>query len=186
MDQEQGCQVRVRLVESALLQPGEAEQIEAVCTRAFAGDFNAADMDHAMGGVHALAHDTDGTLVGHGAVVPRQMVCGGRTLNVGYVEAVAVVPERQRQGVGRAVMDALDLVVTTRFDAGALSASDEGRGLYRAVGWREWEGTCGVKGADGSVVATPGEEDEVMVRDPRGLLAPPGLLVCDWRPGDVW
>ena len=66
---------------------------------------------------------------------------GGRALRTGYVEAVAVRPDRQRRGLGAAVMQALDTGdpwrLRDRRPGGR--ASDAGR-LYVSLGWQRWRG----------------------------------------------
>ena len=56
--------------------------------------------------MHAIVEE-DGVIVAHGAVVQRRLLHGGRALRTGYVEGVAVRPDRQRRGLGAALMTAL-------------------------------------------------------------------------------
>jgi aminoglycoside 2'-N-acetyltransferase I len=151
--------------------------------RSFDGDFSDTDFDHALGGLHAfLAVDT-GDIVAHAAVVARAMVVDGRPRRVGYVEAVAVDPSWQRQGLGHRVMAAVEQIILGAYDFGALSSSTAGEPLYRSRGWRRWEGDLAAM-TPGGVVATPDERGGVHVFG--GLTPPDGVLVCDWRSGDVW
>ncbi|RBY89001.1 aminoglycoside 2'-N-acetyltransferase [Blastococcus sp. TBT05-19] len=159
-------------------------EIRALLDRAFAGDFADEDFAHALGGMHALVHD-EGRLIGHGAVVRRQLRHGGRTLRAGYVEAVAVVPDRRRQGIATAVMDALEEIVRTDHDLGALSASEDGIGLYAARGWLLWEGPTSVLAPEG-IRRTPEDDGSVFVLPGPLPLDRRGELTCDWRAGDVW
>ncbi len=152
--------------------------------RAFGEDFDDADWDHALGGLHALAYD-GGELVGHGAVVQRRMLHGGRTLRIGYVEAVAVHPAVRRRGHASAVMDALEEILRSAFDAGALSASDAGARLYGARGWQRWRGTTWALTPDGRV-RTSEEDDAVFVMPGAVTLDLTGEITCDWRDGDLW
>ena len=142
------------------------------------------DWTHALGGEHAWIAE-DGLLVAHGSVVQRHCYLGEdlRVLRVGYVESVAVHPDRQRQGLGGLVMDALEALAPA-YDLLALSASAKGRLLYDARGWVPWRGTLHVL-APGGRVRLPEEEGGVMVlrHDGIDLDAP---LTCDWRDGDVW
>ena len=151
---------------------------------AFDGDFGDHDWAHALGGTHVLARD-GGRLVGHGSVVPRELRHGGRTLRAGYVEAVAVTPGLRRQGVGTAVMDALEEVIRATSDLGALSASADGAGLYAARGWLAWEGPTSVLAPE-STRRTPEDDGSVFVLPGAVPLDRHGELTCDWREGDVW
>lgn len=158
--------------------------VRALLDAAFDGDFGDHDWAHALGGTHALVH-AGGRLVGHGSVVPRELRHRGRSLRAGYVEAVAVAPDRRRQGVGTAVMDALEEVLRAAYDLGALSASEDGAGLYAARGWLLWEGSTSVLTAEGTR-RTPGDDGSVYVLPGAVPLDRRGELTCDWREGDVW
>ena len=156
----------------------------ALLDDAFDGDFDDADWDHALGGLHALAWD-DGDLVGHGAVVQRRLLHGGRALRTGYVEAVAVAPAHRRTGVASALMVRIEDVVRGAYDLGALGATDDGAALYAARGWQRWRGPTSVLGPCGTV-RTPDNEGAVLALPGAVPLDLDGTLTCDWRDGDVW
>jgi aminoglycoside 2'-N-acetyltransferase I len=145
--------------------------------------FGPDDWEHAVGGMHALLHD-DGVLVAHSSLVMRRMIHGGRALRCGYVEAVAVAPDRQRQGLGGRVMAALEALAPA-YDLLALGATDEGMGLYLSHGWLPWRGRLLALTPDG-VVSTRDEEGYVLVLPGTAQLDLEGELTCDWRDGDVW
>lgn len=145
-------------------------------------DFTDDDWHHALGGVHALV-EREGGLVAHGTLVQRRLWTSGRSLRTGYVEAVAVHPDHRRQGLGHAVMDALEALAPA-YDLLALSASDAGVALYESRGWVPWRGPTGVLGPHGPERT---EEDDGAVY----VLGADGLdldarVDCDWRDGDVW
>ena len=169
---------------TADLDDAELVDVRALLDRAFGGDFADEDWAHALGGMHALVHD-GGRLVGHGSVVRRQLLHGGRTIRAGYVEAVAVAPDRRRQGIATSVMDALEALIRTDHDLGALSASADGAGLYAARGWLRWEGPTSVLAAEG-IRRTPEDDGSVFVLPGTLPLDRRGGLTCDWRAGDVW
>ncbi|MEU9353699.1 GNAT family N-acetyltransferase [Streptomyces griseoloalbus] len=170
-----------RTAHTADLTPGELADVRSLLRDAFDGDFADEDWEHTLGGMHALVHDERG-LAAHGAVVMRRVRYRTRWLRVGYVEGVAVRHDVRRQGLGGAVMAALEGVITRAYDLGALSASDDGALLYTARGWRAWGGRICVLGPDG-VVRLPDEEGSTYVWPvPAGL---EGELVFDWRDGDV-
>jgi aminoglycoside 2'-N-acetyltransferase I len=182
--------VELRLAPSAALTEPELRRIREVCDAAFAavdrlGSFTDEDMAHALGGVHAIGLE-DGQIVSHGSVVQRDLHVGGRPLRTGYLEAVAVIPGRQRAGLGTAIVRALDDEIRSGFEIGALDTGTFA--FYERLGWERWRGPTSVRAADGER-RTPEEDGFVMVlRTPStpadlDLGAP---LSCEWRPGDVW
>jgi aminoglycoside 2'-N-acetyltransferase I len=143
-----------------------------------------ADWDHALGGIHALCWDGD-ELIGHACVVQRRLLHQDRALRTGYVEGVAVHPDRQRQGHGRALMRALDPYLRGGYELGALCASHAGQVFYPALGWQVWRGPLAMLTPSG-VVPTPEELGGVMVLPGPVPLALDAPLTCDWREGDAW
>ncbi|MFI2368835.1 GNAT family N-acetyltransferase [Streptomyces sp. NPDC018833] len=168
------------------LPPTVLGEIRAMLDAAFDGDFGAEDWAHGLGGMHAFVRDRHG-IAAHGSVIMRRALHAGRSYRVGYVEAVAVRADRRRQGFGGQVMAALEAVIDGAYDLGALSASDDGAGLYRARGWRLWRGRIETLGPAGPE-HLPDEEDSTYLR-PAGAAPLPepaaGALVFDWRDGDV-
>lgn len=175
----------LRLAHTWELTVEELAAIRALLDAAFAGGFDDHDWDHGLGGMHAIVNDADGP-VAHGSVIMRRVAHGGRSYRVGYVEAMAVRPNRRRQGLGGTVMEALERVIDGAYEWGALSASDEGAMLYRSRGWLLWPGRIEVFAPHG-VVGLPDEEGSTYLR-PAGdhpLPDPSAALVFDWREGDV-
>ncbi|MEC4016619.1 GNAT family N-acetyltransferase [Streptomyces sp. H27-D2] len=189
---------------TADLAPAELEAIRALLTAAFEGDFDEADWDHTVGGVHAVLRE-GGELIGHGSVVQRRLLHGGRALRTGYVEGVAVRADRRGRGHGAAVMDALERVLRGAYELGALSASQGAAEFYAARGWQRWRGPTSVLAPDGlrrteeddgstfvlpaggaSGAAYAGVAAGALVTSSGVPLDPAGALVCDWRDGDVW
>ncbi|WP_031485267.1 GNAT family N-acetyltransferase [Streptomyces bicolor] len=174
-----------RTSHTADLTRAELREIRALLDEAFDGDFSDEDWDHGLGGMHALVHDDEGRLLAHGSVVMRRVRHRDRWLRVGYVEAVAVRPDARRTGLGGRVMAELERVIDRAYDAGMLSASDEGAALYTARGWEVWSGRVCALGPQG-VVRLPDEEGSTFVRPAlAGPLDPAFELVFDWRDGDV-
>ncbi len=174
----------LRTCHTADLRPGELEAIRALLDDAFEGDLEDSDVEHALGGVHALVWE-GAVLIGHGSVVMRRLLHEGRALRTGYVEAVAVRADRRRRGHGSAVMAALERVIRGAYELGALGASDDGAALYAARGWQRWTGTTSVLAPDGRR-RTPDDDDCLFVLPVGVRLSPAGDLACDWRDGDVW
>jgi aminoglycoside 2'-N-acetyltransferase I len=176
--------VTVDLLHTAQMGPELLDAVRRLVVEAFDGGFEDADWEHALGGLHALVR-VDGEPVAHGAVVQRRLVHGGRALRVGYVEAVAVAAGQRRRGHASAVMAALESVVRRAYDAGALSATDNGARLYSARGWQRWQGSTWALSPEGRV-RTPEDDDAVFVLPGGTPLDLDGELTCDWRDGDLW
>ena len=174
----------VRTARTADLRPAELAAARALVDVAFAGSFGDVDWANALGGIHALASE-DGELVAHASMAPRLLRYDGRTLRTGYVEAVAVRPDRRRRGLGARVMAPLERAIRAGFDAGALSATDDGAPLYAARGWIRWSGPTSVLTAAGPV-RTEDDDGSVYVLPAGVPLDPSRPLACDWREGDVW
>ena len=172
------------VLHTAHLAPASRRAVRLLVDRAFGGDFTDEDWDHALGGMHALVHDGE-DLVAHGAVVQRHLLHDGRLLRAGYVEAVAVHPTLRRRGLASVVMAALEEVIREAYDAGALSATDDGALLYAARGWQRWRGTTWALTPSGRL-RTAEDDDAVFVLPGAAPLDIDGELTCDWRDGDLW
>ncbi len=174
----------IRTAHTADLDPATLAAARALFDDVFEGEFSDHDWEHGLGGIHALAYD-DGELVGHGAVVQRRLLCGGRALRTGYVEGVGVRADRQGRGVGGALMTAIENVIRGAYDLGALGATDEAQPMYLKHGWQRWEGRLSALTPSG-IVRTAEEEGAVFVLPVAVELDLTAELTCDWRDGDVW
>ncbi|MFJ5866035.1 GNAT family N-acetyltransferase [Streptomyces parvus] len=176
----------VRTAPTFELTAAERAEIRDLLDAAFEGDFADEDWEHALGGVHALIRDADGLLIAHGSVVQRRVLHADRSYRAGYVEGVAVRAGRRRGGLGHRIMAALEHVIDSAHDFGALSASDAGAALYTARGWRIWPGRLTALGPDGPL-PLPEEEGSTYVRPAAGnpLPGPAHALAFDWRNGDL-
>lgn len=174
----------LRTAHTADLGPAAREAARALLDEAFHGDVTEADWEHALGGVHALVWDGP-ALIGHGSVIQRRLLHQGRALRAGYVEAVAVRPDRQGEGHGAALMGALERVLRGAYDLGALGSSEEGAGFYAARGWQLWQGPSSALTPTG-IRPTPDEDGCLYVFELAVPLDLSGELTCDWRDGDVW
>ena len=140
--------------------------------------------DNVLGGVHALVYD-DAELIGHGSVVQRRLMHQGRALRTGYIEGVAVRADQQGRGHGDRIMGALEQVVRSAYQLGALGASDDGARLYAARGWQLWHGPSSALTPEG-IRPTPDKDGRIYVLPVSADLDLSGALVCDWRPGGLW
>jgi len=148
-------------------------------------DFTDDDLDHGLGGTHWLI-EADGRVVAHASVVERRIELDGLPLRTGYVEAVAVEPERQGTGLGTLVMRRATDHIRERYELGVLGTGEQH--FYERLGWERWAGRSFVHGVDGAVTATADEDPWLMVlrTGPSAGLPLSGTLTCEWRPGDVW
>jgi aminoglycoside 2'-N-acetyltransferase I len=174
----------LRTAHTADLDPADLKAARALLDEVFNGEVTEADWEHALGGVHALVWDGS-ALIGHGSVIQRRLLHQGRALRAGYVEAVAVRADRQGQGHGAAMMDALERVLRGAYDLGALGATDEGAGFYAARGWQLWRGPSSALTPEG-VRRTADDDGCLYVFELAVPLDLDGELTCDWRDGDVW
>ncbi len=146
--------------------------------------FTTTDWDHSLGGMHFLA-DMGGSIVAHASVVERSIEIGELPLRTGYVEAVAVAPDRQGQGIGSRLMEEVGAFIDERFEFGVLGTGRHA--FYERLGWTTWTGQAFVRTPSGPK-RTPDEEGFILVRS---TASTPSLdrnapISCDWRPGDVW
>jgi aminoglycoside 2'-N-acetyltransferase I len=113
------------------------------------------------------------------------MLHAGRTLRTGYVEGVAVRADRRRQGHGALLMAALERVVRSAYQLGALGASPDGALLYASRGWQLWRGPSSAMTPDG-IRPTPGSDGNIYVLPVSVPVDVSGDLTCDWRPASLW
>jgi aminoglycoside 2'-N-acetyltransferase I len=180
-----------RVVHTAYLEAAQLAPIRRLLDVAFAGRFEDSDWDHALGGLHVLVVEADRAeadeVVAHAAVVQRQLLHDDRPIRCGYVEAVAVHPHRRGRGYAAAIMDEVERIIGAAYDIGALSASDGVEGFYLSRGWLPWQGPTCVLAPTG-ITRTPDEDDSTFVFpvSSKRQVRVTGMLVCDWRDGDVW
>lgn len=176
--------VEVRTGHTADLDRATLEASRRLLHGVFQGDFSDHDWEHALGGVHALVWDGD-ELIGHGSVIQRRLLHGGRALRAGYIEGLGVRADRRRRGHGTALMKALERVVRGAYDIGALGATDAAAAFYTALGWQRWQGPTSALTPTG-IARTAGEDGSIYVLEVRVPLDLAGGLACDWRDGDPW
>lgn len=176
----------IRVVGSAALSEGEWSELTDLCVAAFDEPWD--DYWDAIGpGVHVIAVDDEGRILAHAAIVDRLLYPGDRVLRTGYVEAVAVLPEQQRQGLGTEVMEVINGMIDEGYELGALGTGSHA--FYDRLGWVTWLGPTWIRERDGQLVRSPDEDGGIMVR--LTPATPPDLdlsapIAVDWRPGEVW
>lgn len=159
-------------------------ECHALCVRAFDGDFDPEDWDHALGGRHFVAFDTDRP-VAHASVVPRTLEIDGRRLCTGYVEAVATEGDMRGQGIGSLVMAEVTWWIPDNYEMGALGTGSHF--FYERLGWERWQGPSYVR--DGSELRRSADDDDgIMVFrfGPSSNLDLSGMIICEARAGDDW
>ncbi len=169
---------------TADLSPASLAAVRALLEDVFGDELTEDDVEHALGGMHAMVWE-DGALVAHASVVQRRLLHGGRALRTGYVEGVAVRADRRRRGHGTAVMREVERVIAGGYELGALGTTDEAIALYTGLGWQVWEGPLFAL-TPGGRRPTPEEDGGIYVLPVTATLDLPGELTCDWRDGEVW
>lgn len=146
------------------------------------GEYSEGDFSTCLGGLHIIAYENN-EIVGHGALIQRQLVVNGKPLKAGYVESMAVRSDKQRQGIGKLLMLEINQLIKMTYQIGALSQSEEGEGLYLNSGWIKmkppfYEFT--INGIEKS------DEISVMIYDLTNMLNVVSKLIIDCRIGDSW
>ena len=149
------------------------------------GEFSDADWEHALGGMHALILH-HGALIAHAAVVQRRLLYRDTALRCGYVEGVAVREDWRGQGLGTALMDAVEQVLRGAYQLGALSASEAGRHMYTSRGWLPWRGPTSVLAPAGRYAHPRRRQRRCSCCRLAVELDTTARITCDWRDGDVW
>ena len=162
----------------------ELDAIRVLLDRAFEGDFTDDDWEHSVGGLHVVAFDGEAT-VAHASVARRSVEVGDRSLDTGYVEAVATEPGRQGLGFGTAVMREVARHIRADHEFAALSTGEHH--FYERLGWERWLGPTFVRDGD-ELIRTPDEDDGIMVLrfGPSEGLDLGASICCEARSGDDW
>ena len=179
--------VAIRQVAATNLTAAETSSIRELLRAAFWDDgegFTDADWEHAAGGTHFLLEEA-GAVLAYASVALRDLQSHGRSLRVGYVEAVATRRDVQGHGHGSTVVRAVNEHIRGTFELGALSTGIPD--FYRRLGWELWLGSTAVRTKRG-LLPTPDDDGGIMVLPTP--TTPPldrhATISCEWRPGDVW
>ncbi len=176
----------IRVAPSSGLSTGEWSALTDLCVAAFNEPWDGY-WESIGPGLHVLAEHPERGIIAHAAIVDRLLYPGDAVLRAGYVEAVAVLPSEQRQGLGTRVMEVIDAIVDEGYELGALGTGSQP--FYARLGWVVWQGPTWIRERDGHLVRSQDEDGGIMVRctpaTPTGLdLTLP--IAVDWRPGEVW
>lgn len=162
----------------------EKEILYSLLTESFGGDFSLDDFQHALGGMHIFAYDQE-KIVGHVAVVQRNMAIDNNPIVVGYVEAMAVLKDYRRRGIGKELMIQANGIIKSCYQLGLLSASEEGVPLYSLLGWHKWKGKL-FELNQGVYKQTEGDDEGIMALSILNEIDLTSSLYCDFRCGDQW
>ena len=174
----------VRTAHTADLDAATLAAARSLLDEVFEGEFDEHDWEHALGGVHALAWDGD-ELIGHASVVQRRLLHGGRALRTGYVEGVGVHAGRRGQGLGGALMSAIERIIRNAYALGALGAADPAAAFYARRGWQQWQGPTSALTPTG-IIRTHDEDGGIYILPVTAELDLTAALTCDWRDGEAW
>ena len=184
-----GIEGRPMQAHLAVTAPGQADShllasIHGLLLAAFDDDFSPEDWEHTQGGWHLVAAIGD-EVVGHAAVVPRDVEVGGRVFSAGYVEGVATAPQLQGHRIGSRVMAGAAAVIRANFALGALST--DRRSFYERLGWERWQGPTFVRDGD-QLIRTADEDGGVLVLrfGPSANLDLTAPIAVPARSGDDW
>ncbi len=172
-------------MEAAEVSAERVSAIRRMLDEAFDGRFSDDDWNHSLGGTHAMILDGEQVLA-HASVVPRTITVGTRQVHVGYVEGAGVTPALHRQGLGSAVIVAINGVIGDRFELGMLSTGEFQ--FYERLGWERWHGPTWTIHADGRRERTEDEDDGIMAyrTERSGDVDVTSPIVCEHRLGDCW
>ncbi|MFM9941166.1 MAG: GNAT family N-acetyltransferase [Hyphomicrobiaceae bacterium] len=176
--------VTVSLIPSRDLGAACSAALREMLLRSYDNDFTEQDWQHAHGGTHVLILHS-AAIIAHAAVVPRRITFDDRPFRAGYVEAVAVDPAYQGQGLGSKVMTAAAGIIDAHFDLGVLSTGSAA--FYERLGWVVWAGPSVVRRANG-LFRSHDDDGGIMVRlgSRPTAIALTATIGCDDRAGDAW
>ncbi len=166
--------------------PTTCAQVRDLMDAAF-DDFTDHDWSHALGGLHAVVHARAAGSSPTASLVQRRLLVGGvdgRSLRCGYVEAVAVDPDRCQGTRPRRAGDGRARGPRPGYDVLALSASERAAGSTRPAAGssgagrrRSWRRPAG---------RPPPRRTARSTCSAAPTLDLDAAIACDWRDGDVW
>lgn len=159
-----------------------APGVERFLVEAFDGDFSEDDFDHCLGGRHFLIFREE-SLVGHAAVVSRQIALDGQCLEAGYVEGLAIGGNWRGRGLGYELLAAATNYCRLNYKVSLLSTDIHE--FYETHGWQRFEGESFAE-TDSGVIRTSEDDHGLMLLSDDDMLARPNRVTCDFRRGDGW
>nr|ELR5114236.1 GNAT family N-acetyltransferase [Providencia stuartii]ELR5115371.1 GNAT family N-acetyltransferase [Providencia stuartii] len=176
--------IKYRFLHTSQLTPSEKEMLFSLLVEGFDNDFSDDDFQHTLGGMHVIAYDQQ-KMIGHVAIIQRYMAMNNEPISVGYVEAMVVEQTYRRQGIGTHLMQHTNEIISSCYQLGLLSASEEGQQLYSSVGWKVWKGSL-FELKQRQYMRSIEEEGGVMGWSANESIDFTASLYCDFRGGDQW
>jgi aminoglycoside 2'-N-acetyltransferase I len=165
------------------LTQNQVEILQALLTDAFAGDFSESDWQNSLGGARFVGLQNE-ELVAHGTVVARSMWLDESPITVGYVEAIAVAPNKQKQGIGSLLLNEITQLCLQNYELAMLSTDE--KDFYRRFGWQDFPGQSFVLVGD-QQIRTAEEDCGLMVLTPESRsFGKISKVCCQARFGDAW
>jgi aminoglycoside 2'-N-acetyltransferase I len=177
--------VDVVIAESDQVDAAARAELRVLWDRAYGDRFSDEDADHAFGGVHVMLRDGP-RLISHASAITRRIRFGDEPWrSVGYVEAVAVDPSRQGEGIGRRTMELLRTEIDSRWPV-AMLCTGRATSFYESLGWERWRGLSYTQTATG--VVPDDEHGGLMILrlDPSTVPDLSVPVTCEDRPGRAW
>ena len=157
--------------------------IRNLLSDAYEDDFSEQDWLHTCNGIRFLG-TFDNAIVAHGAVVPREILINGQSLEVGYLEGIAVSREYQGQGIGGLLLKSISDFSFSQYQLSMLSTDEFD--FYSKYGWKKFSGKSGVI-IKGEIKMTPDEDEGLMyLIGSSGSFEEIHTAYCDFRGGDFW
>lgn len=176
--------IEYRRLHTSQLTASEKEILFSLLVEGFDNDFSYDDFQHTLGGMHVIAYDQQ-KMVGHVAIVQRNMAINDEPISVGYVEAMVVEKSYRCQGIGANLMQHTNEIIGLCYQLGLLSASEEGQKLYHSAGWKVWKGSL-FELQHRQYIHSIEEEGGVMAWSANDNIDFTASLYCDFRGGDQW
>lgn len=178
---DEAARATIELTEGTALTDAERAVIIALCEAAFAEDFSQLFAQFARSW-HVRVR-LDGALISHACWVERWLQpVGSPALRTAYIEAVATLPARQRQGYGTLAMARIARAIVP-YELGALSPA--AAAFYERLGWEHWRGPTAIR-TDAGLLPTPGEEIMILRTPQTPPLDLAAAITAEWRIGELW
>ena len=159
------------------------DRLKKLLFKAYEGDFEEGDWLNSCGGIRVIGW-LNNEIVAHASIVPRQMSVNASSLNVGYVEGVAVAPSMQNKGIGSLLLAKVTNECLANFEFSVLST--DAFAFYGRAGWKRFFGKSAVQ-QENVEVATPDEDETLMYLESAQFIdSTIRRLVCFPRAGSHW
>jgi aminoglycoside 2'-N-acetyltransferase I len=111
-------------------------------------------------GPHFMIHDAAGEILAHACLDWVPVTIGHRTLDAGYLEAVATRADARGKGLGSLVVEAAGREIEANAQIGILGTGSFS--FYERLGWTRWTGPTSVTEPGGAITRTAEEDGAIM------------------------